>query len=92
MAIVERPRIPLHRLAFLPNMPAGMDPLVILAELGAYARDLHKTASPCEPPVKLSPIADTGLYRVEDGRHRTIAAYIAGRMDIEYVLVEPDGR
>jgi hypothetical protein len=86
----EPQRIRLSQLAFLDNPPAGMDPIVVLAEIGQFARQLRKTAYPCDPPVGLSPIGNTGLYRVEDGRHRVIAAYIAGRMDIEYVLKAPD--
>jgi hypothetical protein len=72
--------IALDRLLFLPNMPAGMDWAVI----GLHVCHFRKTAAPCDPPIVVEPIGDTGLYRVLDGRHRTIAAYIAGRTHIEY--------
>lgn len=78
--------MPLDRLLFLANMPAGLDWAVI----GLHVCRLRKTALPCDPPVKVKPVGDTGFYRVTDGRHRCIAAMIAGREAIEYELdIEP---
>lgn len=70
--------LPLSSLLFTDNVPAGMDVL----NLFALAAVLRKTNEPI-PPILVTPIADTGLYRVCDGRHRVVAAYISGRTHIE---------
>lgn len=70
-------RLPLDQLLFLRNVPAGMDWAVI----GMWCARFRKTAEPCDPPIDVVP--DGHVYRVADGRHRTIAAYIAGRTSIE---------
>jgi hypothetical protein len=70
-------RIPLHRLLFPDNMPAGLD----LAVVGLWVCYFRKTAKPCEPPIEVVP---EGFYwRIRDGRHRVMAAMIAGRFDID---------
>jgi hypothetical protein len=69
-------RLPLDRLVFLRNVPAGMDWAVI----GFWVCRFRKTADPCDPPIDVVP--DGHVYRVTDGRHRTMAAYIAGRTSI----------
>lgn len=74
-------RIPLDRLVFLGNVPAGMDWSVV----GYWACQFRKSGEQ-GPPILIVPIANTGLYRVTDGRHRTIAAYFAGRTEIVYEL------
>lgn len=74
-------RIPLDRLVFLGNVPAGMDWSVI----GYWVCQFRKTAED-GPPILLTPIGDTGLFRVTDGRHRTVASYIAGRTEIVYEI------
>jgi hypothetical protein len=66
-------RIPLDRLVFLGNVPAGMDWSVI----GLWVCKFRKTGED-GPPILVVPIGDTGLFRVTDGRHRTVASYIAG--------------
>jgi hypothetical protein len=78
----ETTRIPLDRLLFLPNVPAGMDWAVI----GLWEVRFRKTTEPCDPPVTVFPVDGTDFYRVADGRHRVIAAYIAGREAIEAVI------
>lgn len=77
-------RIPLDRLVWLGNVPAGMDWSVI----GYWACQFRKSGEQ-GPPILVVPIGDTGLYRVTDGRHRTAAAYIAGRTEIAFAL-DPD--
>lgn len=77
-------RLPLDHLLFLTNVPAGLDWSVV----GHWTMVFRKTAQPCEPPIRVTPIGDTGMYRVIDGRHRTVAAYVAGRVDID-AIVDP---
>lgn len=77
-------RIPLERLAFLGNVPAGMDWSVI----GYWACQFRKSGQ-TGPPILVVRIGDTGLFRVMDGRHRVIASYIAGRNEIVYDF-DPD--
>lgn len=71
-------RIPLSRLLFADNIPAGMDLLTI----AAIAAILRKSNEPIEP-ILIRAVPGTDLYRVTDGRHRTVGAFIAGRVDIE---------
>lgn len=83
-------RIDLDRLLFLRNVPAGLDWSVI----GFWVCQLRKTAEPVDPPIRVCPVGDldgTSCYRVADGRHRVIAAYMAGRTSIE-ALIMPVGR
>ena len=77
-------RIPLERLMFLGNVPAGMDWSVV----GLWVCKFRKSGEQ-GPPILVVPIANTGLYRVTDGRHRVVAAYFAGRTEIVYML-DPD--
>lgn len=69
--------LPLDRLLMPPNMPAGMDWAVI----GLWVCRFRKTPQPCDPPILVRPEGD--YWRIRDGRHRTIAAHIAGRTDID---------
>lgn len=74
-------KIALDRLVWLGNIPAGMDWSVI----GFWACQFRKSGEQ-GPPILVVPIGDTGLFRVTDGRHRTCAAYIAGRTEIVYEI------
>lgn len=76
--------IRLDRLLFLRNVPAGLDWAVI----GMHVVWFRKTAVPCDPPITVAPIDGTDLFRVTDGRHRTMAAYIAGRDVIDCEVEE----
>lgn len=71
--------VPLDAVVFGPNVPAGMDWAVI----GLWVCRFRKTAEGCDPRIAVTAIADTGLWRVTDGRHRVIAAIMAGRTEIE---------
>ena len=70
--------VPLDRLLFPPNMPAGMDWAVV----GLWVVKFRKTPQPCDPPI-LVRSAGAGLYRIVDGRHRTVAALLSGRTHID---------
>ncbi len=78
-------RLPLDSLLFGPNVPAGMDWSVI----GMWVCRLRKTAEPCDPPIAVTPHPQcAGVWRVCDGRHRVIAAIVAGRTHIEAVYAD----
>jgi hypothetical protein len=77
-------KIALDRLVFLGNVPAGMDWSVV----GYWACQFRKSGEP-GPPILVVPIGSTGLFRVTDGRHRTIASYFAGRTEIVF-KIDPD--
>lgn len=79
-------RAPLNRLRFKDSvLPAGMDPYVLLGNVPLLRRTAHDDA-----PVLVGPSCPTCKTRtVLDGRHRWIAAVIAGR---HYVLAEEERR
>jgi hypothetical protein len=68
-------RIPIERLHLLPNIPAGMDPCVLLGLVPL----LRKTGED-HPPILVREHGDG--WQILDGRHRFMAAVIAGRSDI----------
>ena len=70
--------VPLDRLLFPPNMPAGMDWAVV----GLWVVKFRKTPQPCDPPILVRAVG-AGLYRIVDGRHRTVAALLSGRTHID---------
>jgi hypothetical protein len=74
--------VPLDRLLFGVNPPAGMDWAVI----GLWCARLRKTADPCDPPIVVTQEGE--YYRVRDGRHRVIGALIAGRTHIAATIEE----
>lgn len=74
--------LPLDLLLFLRNVPAGMDWSVV----GHWAMLLRN--DPCDPPIVVYPDDGGRFYRVIDGRHRCIAAYMAGRTEIEAVILD----
>ncbi len=77
--------LPLDSLLFGPNVPAGMDWSVI----GLWVCRLRKTAEPVDPPIEVTPDCDSPrVWRVHDGRHRTIAAIMAGRTHIQAVYLD----
>jgi hypothetical protein len=58
-------------------------------KLLAYAHELRSSTVPhVGGPVVVTREPD-GSFRVHDGRHRALAAMIAGRADVECVLVKP---
>lgn len=68
-------RITVDRLVFLGNVPAGMNPLVLMS----LAYTLRSSGEDPDPIVVR---AEGPFFRVIDGRHRAIAAIIAGRPDV----------
>lgn len=81
--MAETVLVPLHNLVFKPNMPAGLDWAVI----GMWVVRFRKTPQPCDPPIEISHISETEFWRIEDGRHRVVAAMIAGRTHIDAVVL-----
>jgi hypothetical protein len=75
--------LPLDTLLFGTPVPAGMDWSV----LGLWTCRLRKTADPCDPPITVRHIPGTSYYRLIDGRHRVMAAIMAGRTHID--AIEP---
>jgi len=68
-------RVRIEDLLLPPNLPAGMDVLTLFS-LTAL---LHKTT---EDPEPVSVTREASHWRITDGRHRAIAALIAGRSDV----------
>jgi hypothetical protein len=64
-----------ERLLFPPNVPAGLDALTLLS----LAALLRKTN---EDPDPVLVRREGELFRITDGRHRALAAMIAGRGDV----------
>jgi hypothetical protein len=69
-------RVRVEDLRLGPNVPAGMNPLVLMS----LAYRLRSTTED-PPPVKVTPEPD-GSWRIHDGRHRALGAVIAGRPDV----------
>jgi len=59
-----------------PNPPAGMNPLLLMH----FAYYLRSTTVDLEP-IQVTQEPD-GSWRVHDGRHRAVAALVAGRPDV----------
>ena len=68
-------RVRIEDLLLPPNLPAGMDVLTLFS----LAALLHKTT---EDPEPVSVQREQSHWRITDGRHRAIAALIAGRPDV----------
>jgi len=68
-------RVRIEDLLLPPNLPAGMDVLTLLS----LAALLRKTT---EDPEPVSVRREQSHWRISDGRHRAIAALIAGRTDV----------
>jgi hypothetical protein len=69
-------RVRIENLRFGPNPSAGMNPLVLMSmayHLKAGTEDLD--------PIAVTKELD-GAWRIHDGRHRALAAMIAGRPDV----------
>ena len=69
--------LPLHWLRPPPNIPAGMNPLVLMSL--AYA--LRNSHHPVDPPIKVQRLGVED-YRITDGKHRWMASIVAGRTHI----------
>lgn len=79
---MQTERVRLERLLFKPNAPAGMNPLVVMS----LAYMLRSNVNDPDPVV-LAPEGDN--YRILDGRHRAVAAMIAGRSDVLAIIETP---
>jgi len=69
-------RVRVDRLLFGPNPSGGMNPFVLMSL--AY---LMLSTSEDPDPVEVTREPD-GNWRVHDGRHRVVAAMLAGRRDV----------
>lgn len=76
-------RIRVERLMILPNIPAGMNVLVIMSLVYAM-RSSHFDP----PPIVVQ--RQGKAYRILDGRHRFFAAVIAGRHNVLCVIENPE--
>lgn len=72
--------IRLDQLLFPRPVPAGMDWAVI----GIWTAYQRKGSTPVDPPIVVR--AEGGYYRIVDGRHRVVAAIMAGRDAIAAVV------
>lgn len=68
-------RIRLEDIRLGPNVSAGMNYMLI----GVLAYKLRTTVGDL-PPIQVRPIGDH--WQIVDGRHRVVAAMIAGRRDV----------
>lgn len=74
--------MPIDRLLLGRNPPAGMNALLLMH----LVYDLRSTAEDHDPII-VTP--DLQYWRITDGRHRAMAALIAGRPDVLAVLERP---
>jgi hypothetical protein len=68
-------RVPIEDLRFGPNPPAGMNPLVLMSLT-------YRLKATREDPAPVLVQRDGDGWRVTDGRHRALAAMVAGRPDV----------
>lgn len=67
-----RKKIRLDKCLILPNIPAGMNPLVVMSLVYFY-----KSGGEHTTPIRVR--KEGKHYRILDGRHRWMASVIAGR-------------
>ena len=65
------------RILVPPNLPAGMNPLVVMSLVLMY----RSTTEHADEPILLK--KEGKYYRITDGRHRYIASVIAGRRRVK---------
>jgi hypothetical protein len=68
-------RVRVEDILLKPNIPAGCNPLVLMS-----LAHLLRSTDQDPDPVKVR--RDGGRWRVSDGRHRFLAAVVAGRPDV----------
>lgn len=73
---METFRVRIENLRFGANVPAGMNPYVTMS----LAYELRSTTNDPDP-VEVTVCPD-GTWRIVDGRHRAVAAMMAGRPDV----------
>lgn len=76
---MEEKYIRVDKILVKPNIPAGMNPLVVMSLVLMYRSSAEHT----EPIVVRK---EGKFYRVLDGRHRFLASIIAGRRRIKAVV------
>lgn len=79
-------RIGLDALRFKPSVPAGMN----IFTLASLVPLLRNTALDHDPIFVDACCPTCGCWRVQDGRHRFVAAVMAGRHDV-LARRDPDG-
>jgi hypothetical protein len=68
-------RVRVEQLRFGPNPTAGMNPMVLMH----FAYYMRASTIDLEP---IQVTREFGGWRIHDGRHRALAAMIAGRPDV----------
>jgi len=76
--VTEALRIPVERILLPPNVPAGCNFNLIRF----FAYQMRSSHWEPDPALTVRPHGETGLFMVEDGRHRFLGAVIAGRPDV----------
>lgn len=74
-------RIPIEKLLFKPNAPAGMNHLVVMSETYFYRAGVLDGV-----PIIVKREGD--YFRIQDGRHRVVSSMLAGRPDVLAVIEE----
>lgn len=72
-------RIRVDRILVPPNLPAGMNPLVVMS-----LTYLYRSTTEDAPPIVVR--REGRNYRITDGRHRFMASVIAGRRRVLAVV------
>ena len=70
--MADTKRIRVDRCLVVPNIPAGMNPLVVMSLVYMY-----RSTTEDAPPITVR--REGEHWRIIDGRHRFIASVIAGR-------------
>lgn len=72
-------KLPLHHIRLQPNVPAGLNLLVV----AYFAHRMRTTPVEWdEPDFRVTVEQNDDGWTLTDGRHRLLAAWVAGRADI----------
>lgn len=71
-------RLPLHQILLPPAVPAGLSPWILFT----IADSLRNAGADVRDPIVVQRLIGLDLWRIVDGRHRYVAAVMAGVRDI----------